>query len=207
MSFYPETLKLWISKFLKLGLPWFWKPVTSCAYLRLIWGLKQSYNSHRELFNNMCHATYMQVNWGDSWLLVVSLTLNLSFDHNLCCKYPNGWCKPILNIYVSRNFQWYNFFFNLVSFDPCTPPLKIWDSIGIPIPKMGTHLGMWVHALTLPYTPESMKCDSHDSLLAHTFINICFDRESKVRVTTTLKSKKVIISLVIAFKLWKWSFF
>jgi hypothetical protein len=57
----------------------------------------------------MWHATYTQVNQGDSWFLVVkseisSLDLNFSFGHNLCFKYPNGSCKPILDIYVLRTF-------------------------------------------------------------------------------------------------------
>jgi hypothetical protein len=51
----------------------------------------------------MWHATYMQVNQGDSWRLMVesqinNLTPNPSFVHNLCFKYPNGSCKHILDI-------------------------------------------------------------------------------------------------------------
>jgi len=30
-----------------------------------------------------------------------------------------------------------------MSFDPCNCSLKIWEYIGIPIPKVGVHLGMW----------------------------------------------------------------
>jgi hypothetical protein len=57
----------------------------------------------------MWHASCMNVTQGDSWLLMVDnqiniLTPSLSFDHNLCCKYSNGSCKPILNIYVLRTF-------------------------------------------------------------------------------------------------------
>jgi len=29
------------------------------------------------------------------------------FGHNLCLKCPNGWCEPILDIYVLISFQWY----------------------------------------------------------------------------------------------------
>ncbi len=30
-----------------------------------------------------------------------------------------------------------------MSFDSCNSPLKIWESIGSPIPKVGAHLGVW----------------------------------------------------------------
>jgi hypothetical protein len=43
---------------------------------------------------------------------------------------------------------------------------------------------VWVHSLTLPYTPKSMKCDSRASLLAHTFASPCFGHEPEVRVAT-----------------------
>jgi len=51
----------------------------------------------------------MQVNQGDSWLLVIesqigNLTPSLYFGYNLYFKYPNGSC---LNIYVSKKIQWY----------------------------------------------------------------------------------------------------
>jgi hypothetical protein len=39
-------------------------------------------------------------------------------------------------------FQWYNEFFNAMSFDPWNFPMKIWQSIGILTPKMGAHLGV-----------------------------------------------------------------
>jgi hypothetical protein len=83
----------------------------------------------------------MQVNQGDSRLLVVgsqigNLNTGFSFDHNLCFKYPNGSCKPILGIYVPKSFQWYKESFNPMNFDPCNRLLKIWESIGI-------HLGVW----------------------------------------------------------------
>jgi hypothetical protein len=51
----------------------------------------------------MWHATYTQENHGGSQLLMVekqigNLTPGLSLGHNLCFNYPNGSCKPILNI-------------------------------------------------------------------------------------------------------------
>jgi hypothetical protein len=58
-------------------------------------------NPCQDLSNDMWHATYMRVNWGDFRLLVVesqigSLNLGPSFSHNLCFKYANGSCEPIL---------------------------------------------------------------------------------------------------------------
>jgi hypothetical protein len=56
--------------------------------------------------------------------------------------YSNRTCDPILDIYVLRAFQWYNELFNLMNFDPCNCSLKIWKSIGTPIPRVGAHLGV-----------------------------------------------------------------
>ncbi len=78
----------------------------------------------------------------------------VSFDHNLCIKYPNGSCEPILDIYIPRAFQWYKEIFNPMGFDPCDRSLKIWKSIETPILKVGAHLRMWrfipSHSRTLP---------------------------------------------------------
>jgi hypothetical protein len=74
---------------------------------------------------------------------VSNLTFSPSFGHNLCLKHPNGSCKPIWNIYISRTFKWYKEIFNKISFDPWNSPLKIQKSVGIPIPKVGTHLGVY----------------------------------------------------------------
>jgi hypothetical protein len=30
-----------------------------------------------------------------------------SFSHNLCFKYSNETCEPILDSYISRAFKWY----------------------------------------------------------------------------------------------------
>jgi hypothetical protein len=78
----------------------------------------------------MWHATCMQGNQRNSRLLMVdnqigNLISDPSFGHNLCFKCPNGSCKPILDIYVLRDFQWYKGLFNVMSFDPCNHPLKI----------------------------------------------------------------------------------
>ncbi len=148
MSFCLGTPKLGVLEFLKLGLPQLWKPIMSCEDLRLRWGLKKSYNPCWKFFNNMWNATFAQVNQSDSWLLIVwsqidTLTLNLSFGHNLCFKSPNGSCELILDIYVSIIFQWYKEVVNLMSFDPWKCFLKIQKSIRSSIPKVGDHLGMW----------------------------------------------------------------
>jgi len=148
-----------VLKFPNLGLAQLWEPIILCEDLWLKWGLKPSFSPCQELSNGMWHATYTQGNWGDSWLLVVknqivNLTPNPSFGHNLCFECPNGSCKPILNIYILRDFQWYVECFNPMSFDPCNHSLKIWKSIWTPTPKMGVHLGVWrfipSHSLALP---------------------------------------------------------
>jgi hypothetical protein len=92
-----------------LRVPRLWRLITFFEDLRLIWGLKQSYSPCWELSNAMSHATCTQQNRVDSWLLVVgnqiaNLISDLSFDHNLCFKCPNGSCEPISDIYVPRNF-------------------------------------------------------------------------------------------------------
>jgi hypothetical protein len=104
-----------VPEFPQLGFSRFWGPITSRENLRLQWGLKQSCSHCQKLFNGMFHATCTWGNRGDSWRLVVgnqigNLTPNLFFGHNLYFKCPNGKFKPILNIYVSIYFQWYNFF-------------------------------------------------------------------------------------------------
>jgi hypothetical protein len=58
----------------------------------------------------MWHATYTQLNQGDSWLLMLGsktsiLTPDPFFGHHFCIKYSNGTCEPILDMYVSRTFQ------------------------------------------------------------------------------------------------------
>ncbi len=85
---------------------------------------------------------------------IATLTLNLSFGHNLCIKYSNGSCELILNIYDLKALQWYKELFNLMSFDLCNCLLKIQKSIVTPTPKMRTHLGVCEfipsHSFTLP---------------------------------------------------------
>jgi hypothetical protein len=106
----------------------------------------------------MWHATCTQIKQGGSWLLVVksqigNLTPHPSFGHNLCFKYPNRSCEPILSIYVPRCFLWYKELFSPMIFNPYNYPLNIRKSIGIPTPKVKVHLGVWgfipSHSLTL----------------------------------------------------------
>ncbi len=109
---------------------------------------KQSFILQQNLFNGIWHATYTQGNYGDSQLLMVesqidNLIFYLFFGHNLCFECPNGSCEPILDIYVSRNFQWCKENFNAMSFDTCNFPPKIRESIRTPTPQVGTHLGVW----------------------------------------------------------------
>jgi len=109
---------------------------------------EQSCSPHQDLSNGMWHATCMQGNRGESWLLVVgsqiaNLTPDPSFGYNLCFKNLNGSCELILNIYVPRDFQWYKKLFNPMGFDPWNWSLKIRESIENPTPEVGVHLGVW----------------------------------------------------------------
>jgi hypothetical protein len=66
-----------------------------------------------------------------------------------------------------------------MDFDPCNRFLQIRESNGIPIPKMGVRLGMWVFILTLSHTPfwptflQAFVLVASPRLgLRHNFINI-----------------------------------
>jgi hypothetical protein len=50
--------------------------------------------------------------------------------------------SPILDIYIARDFQWYNDLFNPLSFGPSNCFLKIGKSIGTQTLKVGAHLGV-----------------------------------------------------------------
>jgi hypothetical protein len=99
-----------VPKLSRFGLPGLWTLITPRPELGSGWGLNQSCSSPWELFNDVSHFTCTHRNRVDSWLLVVgsqtaSLTPGPSFDHNLCCRCPNGSCEAILDIYNSRPFQ------------------------------------------------------------------------------------------------------
>jgi hypothetical protein len=106
----------------------------------------------------MWYDLFTQVLQGNFKLLVVeshtdTLILIPSFGHNLYCKYSNGSCKPILDIYISRSFQLYKEPFNLMSFGFSNCFSKIWESIGIPTPKVRTHVGSFPHIFGLHSQP------------------------------------------------------
>jgi len=156
-----------------MGLPGLWSPITLRANLRSWCGLKQSCRSHRDLSNGMSHVLCSQVFGFDSRLLVVgsqnwqtpgNSTPDLSFGRNLCFRCRNEQCKPILDIYASRDFQWYKKRHNPLRFDSCNCSLKFRESTGIALPKVGVALGVWgftpSYSLTLSNTPGSMWCDS-----------------------------------------------
>ncbi len=118
---------------------------------------------------------------------IANLTPSPSFGHNLWFKCPNGSCKPILDIYVLRTFQWYNEIFNSMGFDPSK---LLFEDSGVhqdSNSQTGSSFGSGrVHSLTLSYTLRNMKCDSWSPLLACTFVNPCFGCKPKVRVVTTI---------------------
>jgi hypothetical protein len=75
-----------------------------------------------------------------------------------------------------------------MGFDLWNCSLKIWESIGTPIPKVEAHLEVCrfilSHSPTLFHTPRSMKYDPWASFLAHTFTSPCLSRKPKVKVVT-----------------------
>jgi hypothetical protein len=122
-----------VPKLSQFGLPGLYEVVTFCSDLWLGWGLKQSCSSPRELSYGVLHSTCTHRGRANSRLLVVgsqiaSLTPSPSFCHNLCCKCPNGPCKPIFDIYTLLAFQWYKEHPNARCFDPCNWTLKFWES-------------------------------------------------------------------------------
>jgi hypothetical protein len=151
-----------VPKSRRLGLPWLWSPIISQADLRSRCSLNQNCSFRQKFSNDMLQALYNQVNWVDSQLFLAesqigSLILNPSFGHNLCFRCPNEQCKPILDIYVPRAFQWYKKHHKPLSFDPWNRSLKFLESTGTPSLKVGVVLGMWgfipSYSLTLSYTP------------------------------------------------------
>jgi hypothetical protein len=142
-----------VSKSRWLGLSRLWNPIALRIDLVSRCGLKQSCSSCWELSNGMLHALYSQVNWVDSLLFLVesqigSLIPSRSFDHNLCFRYPNEQCEPILDIYVPIAFQWYKECHKPLNFDPWNYSLKFWE-----ISQSGSCLGnVKVHSLILSHT-------------------------------------------------------
>jgi len=159
MAFLSQDSRVGVPKSRQRGLPRLWSPMTLWADLGSKCSLKQSCSSCRKLSNGMWHVVWNQVNWVDFWLFLVgsqidSLTPGLYFDHNLCFRCPNEKCKPILDIYVPKSFQWYKKHHKPLSFDPSNRSLKFWESTGTPSPKVRVALGVWrftpSHFPTLP---------------------------------------------------------
>jgi hypothetical protein len=126
---------------------------------------------------------------------IAKLIHDLSFGQNLCFKCPNGWCKPILDIYVSIPFQWYKKHFNLMGFDPCNCSLNIQESIRTPTPQVGVALGVWGFILSHSPALPGVRCASWASLLSCTLASPCFGHKPKVKVATN----KVIFLIPIIF--------
>jgi hypothetical protein len=102
-------------------------------------GLNQSCSPRRDLSNAMSHSRIGHREEVDSRLLVVesqiaSLTPGPSFAHNLGCRCPNDQCEAILDIYVSRPFQWHQEHPNARCFAPRCRVLNIRESWRTPNP-------------------------------------------------------------------------
>ncbi len=76
----------------------------------------------------------------------------LVFSHNLCCKYLNGSCEPILDIYVLRVFEWYEEVLNSMSFDLSSHFLKF----GSPSRRQLPFTEFKFHSFTFSHTLESV---------------------------------------------------
>ncbi len=133
----------WFNINLKINL------IIPICIFKKFWQLKKNY-----ITSNLYFAWIVITQWEEFCLDSKKLTPGPSFGHNLCVKCPNGSCEPILDIYISRSFQWYNEFHNPIDFDPCNYSLKIRESIGTLTPKVGIHLGVWrfipSHSPTFP---------------------------------------------------------
>jgi hypothetical protein len=141
-NYLSQDSQVGVPKFSQLWLPRLWRCITSCENLWLWCGLMKSCSLCQNISNDMLHAACTQGNQVDSQLLVVgsqttNLTPDLSFGHNLCFRYTNGWCEPILDMYASITFQWYKKLFEAMSFGPCHRVLKIWKSF------WDSNLGVW----------------------------------------------------------------
>ncbi len=119
------------------------------------------------------------------WESNANLTPGSSFGHNLCFKYSNGSCEPILYIYVPRYFQWYK---EIIEIQWVWSLQSLFENLEVhqdSNSQSGSSLGsVEVHFLTLSYTPMSMKCDFRASLLARTFASPCLGHEPMVKIVT-----------------------
>jgi hypothetical protein len=111
-GFYSRDSQGGVPKLSQFGLLRLWELITPGSNLGLEWGLKQTCSSSQELSNSVSHSIYTHCDWVDSRLFVVgsqiaNLTPGPSFEHNLCCRCPNGSCEAIFDIYTSRPSQRY----------------------------------------------------------------------------------------------------
>jgi hypothetical protein len=132
-GFYSRDSQGGVPKLSRFGLSGLWELIAPGLDLKLGWGLKQTCSSLQELSNGVSHSIYTHQDWVDSQLFVVgsqtaSLTLGPSFDHNLCCRCPNGLCKTIFDIYILRPFQRFKEHLKARCFDLCNRALKLRES-------------------------------------------------------------------------------
>ncbi len=115
-----------------------------------------------------------------------NLTPDLSFGHNLCFRCPNGWCEPILNIYISIAFQWYKELFKPMGFSPSNCSLKIRKSFETLTSQVGVALGVWGFTLSHFLAFLGIWDVIPGFLLARNFASPCLGCEPKARVATYL---------------------
>jgi hypothetical protein len=142
-GFYPWDSQGGVPKLSRFGLPGLWELITPGSDLRLGWGLKQTCSSSQELSNCVSHSICTRRDRVDSRLFVVgsqivSLTPDPSFDHNLCCRSPNGSCEVIFDIYTSKPSQWYKENLKARCFDLCNWALKLGSLGGLQVPTFGS---------------------------------------------------------------------
>jgi len=181
-----------VLKLPKLGLLQLWSPITLWADLQSRCGLKQNYSFHRKISNYMSHTICKQINRVDSRLFLVksqtiNLTPNLFSGHNLCFGCPNEQCKPILSIYILKNFQWYKERHKLLNFNPWNHSLKFRESTEIPSPKVGVTLVVWRFIPSHFHTPPEHVMWLLGSSWPAPLQPFCFGRKPKTRVTTWSK--------------------
>ncbi len=144
MALFPRTPKLEsrnCPEIVPVGVPGLWTLITPDCRVRSQQGLNQSCIPRRDLSNAMSHFQFGGREEVDSRLLVVgsqiaSLTPGPSFAHNLGWRCPNGQCKAIFDIYVSRPFQWHQERLNERCFGPCCRALNIRESRRTPNPQL-----------------------------------------------------------------------
>ncbi len=145
MALFPGTPKL-ESRNCPEIIPGLWELITPDCRVGSRQGLNQSCSPRRDLFSDVSHSQIGCREEVDSRLLVVGsqtacLTPGLSFAHNLGCRYPNGQCEAIFDIYASRPFQWHQERLNASSFGPFCRTLNIRESRRTPSPQLLGVLG------------------------------------------------------------------